>query len=314
MILKEPYSSKALKLYNVNNNVSEVNRYITIDYAYIKTKEKLKIKPFTDGHVTLNPVILYGLSDTEKSIIPLNHPLFSVKNNWVALDLRNHVKVSSDGTQYEIRNESEYRLAVTRFVLSSMWYVGKQGSLYALELPHFAFSSWLSDNLTSKFGLDLGDKIKLRILTNIYYARMFNEYPDEDELPKLLIRAENDGLSQGIFKEVYEIVKDPDSLNSIDDFCTACYKVTKNIRLKDLNYIVLTNIIQTNWMGLDGKDLVKLTLEHPPTWIALVYSSITQRSFKRNYVTTIVERLSKRGNGDAFMKALDNKINDYLEE
>ena len=181
MILKEPYSSKSLKLYNTQHNVAEVNRYITIDYAYIKTKEKLKIKPFTDGNVTINPVILYGLSDTEKSVIPLNHPLYSHSNNWAALDLRNIVKVSKDGNSYEVRNESEYRLAVTRFILTSLWYVGNQTSLYSLELAHFAFSSWLSDNLATKFGLDLGDKLKLRVLANIHDAQdLFFSYVQYD--------------------------------------------------------------------------------------------------------------------------------------
>lgn len=314
MILKEPYSSKSLKLYNAQSNIAEVNRYITIDYAYIKTKEKLKIKPFTDGRVTINPVILYGLSDTEKSIIPLNHPLYSPSNNWGALDLRNFVKVSNDGTTYEIRNESEYRLTITRFILTSLWYVGNQSSLYSLELAHFAFSSWLSDNLASKFGLDLGDKLKLRVLANIYYARLFKEYPDSDELDMLLIRAKNDGMIPTLFKEVYEQVSDPDALNSIDDFCRKCYAVTGNVRLKDLDYLVLVNIIQVNWMGANGKELISLALEHPPTWISMVYAAITQRTFKRNYVTTVVERLSKRGNGDAFVKALEGKINNCIED
>lgn len=314
MILKEPYSSKSLKLYNAQSNIAEVNRYITIDYAYIKTKEKLKIKPFTDGRVTINPVILYGLSDTEKSIIPLNHPLYSPSNNWGTLDLRNFVKVSNDGTTYEIRNESEYRLTVTRFILTSLWYVGNQSSLYSLELAHFAFSSWLSDNLASKFGLDLGDKLKLRVLANIYYARLFKEYPDSDELDMLLIRAKNDGMIPTLFKEVYEEVSYPDALNSIDDFCRKCYAVTGNVRLKDLDYLVLVNIIQVNWMGANGKELISLALEHPPTWISMVYAAITQRTFKRNYVTTVVERLSKRGNGDAFVKALEGKINNCIED
>lgn len=313
MILKEPYSSKSLKLYNAQSNIAEINRYITIDYAYIKTKEKLKIKPFTDGSVTVNPVILYGLGDTEKSIIPLNHPLFSPSNNWGALDLRNFVKVAHDGTTYEIRNESEYRLTVTRFILTSLWYVGNQTSLYSLELAHFAFSSWLSDNLASKFGLDLGDKLKLRVLANIYYSRMFSEYADSDELDRLLIRSKNDGIIPTLFKEVYEQVSSPDSLSSIDDFCAKCYAVTGNVRLKDLDYLVLVNIIQVSWMGANGKELITLSLEHPPTWISLVYAAITQRTFKRNYVTTVVERLSKRGNGDAFVKALEGKINNCIE-
>lgn len=311
MIVKEPYSSKSLKLFNMSQVASEVNRYITIDYAYIRGKEKLKIKPFTDGHITLNPVILYGLSDSEKAISPLNHPLISVQNKWMALDLRNYVKVSQDATNYEIRNESEYHLALTRFILTGLWYTGKQSSLYSLELAHFAFSSWLSDNLASKFGLDLGDKLKLRVLANIYYSRLFIDEPDSNEIDKLLIRAKNDGLYPELFKEVY---KDCGPLETIDDFCNACYSVTKNVRLKNLDYVVLANIVNTNWVGSNGREMILLSLEHPPTWVSLVYAAVTQRSFKKNFVTTVVERLSKRGKDEDYIKQLEGIVRNCVEE
>lgn len=314
MILKEPYSSKSLKLYNTSNIVSEVNRYITIDYAHIRTKEALKIKPFVEAGVTLNPVILYGLGDSEKSVIPLNHPVFSPSNNWVALDLRNLVKVSNDGNSYEIRNESEYHLSITRFILTSLWYVGKQASIYSFELPHFAFSSWLSDNLGSKFGLDLGDKLKIRVLANIYYSRLFAEYPDSDELDMLLIRGKNDNLIPDLFREVYSKVSDPESLTNIDDFCKACFTVTGNVRLQHLDYVVLSNILNNNWIGVNGRELVLLALEHPPTWVSLVYSAITQRSFKKNFVTTVVERLSKRGKDAVFIKQVDSLVHGCISE
>lgn len=291
--------------------IPEINTYITVDYAYIKGKEKLKIKPFTEGDVTLNPVLLYGLSDTEKVVTPFNHPLISTMNKWIGLDLRNFVKASQDATSYEIRNESEYHLAITRFILSGLWYTGKQSSLYSLELAHFAFSSWLSDNLASKFGLDLGDKLKLRILANIYYSRLFSDYHEEDELNKLLIRSKNDGIIPELFKEVYEQIT---TLDTIDDFCKACYSVTGNIRLKNLDYIVLVNIIGTNWVGANGKEMILLSLEHPPTWISLVYAAITQRSFKRNFVTTVVERVSKRGKDSDFVKQLEGIVRNCVEE
>lgn len=311
MIVKEPYSSKSLKLFNMSQVASEINRYITIDYAHIKDKEKLKVKPFTDGTVTLNPVILYGLGDSEKAVMPLNHPLVSVPNKWIALDLRNYVRVNQDGTSYEIRNESEYHTAVTRFILTGLWYTGKQSSFYSLELAHFAFSSWLSDNLASKFGLDLGDKLKLRILANIYYSRLFSDDVEEDELDKLLIRAKNDGLISDLFKEVYSQVTE---LSTIEDFCVACYEVTGNVRLKNLDYVVLANIVNNNWVGSNGKELILLALEHPATWITLVYAAITQRSFKKNFVTTVVERLSKRGKDEVFAKQLEGIVRNCVEE
>lgn len=313
MILREPYRSKSLKLVNLSAVPGDVNRYIAIDYAYIKTKEDLAIKPFSDGAMTLNPVILYGLGDSEKAIVPLNHPVFSPQNHWAVLDLRNYYSVDKLSGKCEVRNTSEHGLAVSRFILSGMWFTGKQSRLYGLELAHFAFSSWLSDNLAAKFGLDLGDKLKLRILANIYYSRLFTDPDDRDsdELNMLLVRAKNDGIIPELFKEVYEEIGE---LETIEDFCVSCFEVTGNIRLKNLDYTVLVNVISTNWMGSNGRELSLLSLEHPPTWISLVSAAIRYKSFKKNHISTIVERVSKRGKDEVFTKQLQSLVNDYLED
>jgi len=309
-VLKDPYHFKSLKLVNNNSTLSNINRYIATDYMFIKEKEKLKIKPFSDIHLELNPVILYGLSDVERDIPSFSHPIINLENKWIALDLRNFIKVTSDGTSYEVKNESEYNLAIHRFILTGMWYVNKQHNIYGLKFPHFVFASWLSENLTRKFGLDLSAQLQLRVLGLIYYSHLFTDTFTSDDFDKLVIRGKDESIIPKLVEEINEKVT---SLNNIDDFCKACYEVTGNIRLKGLDYSVLLNILNNNWYGDSAKELTILSLEHPPTWVSLVYASITQRSFRKTFISSIVEKMNKRGKGEDFVMSLSSLTNTQLE-
>ena len=311
MILEQPYDFKSLKLVNLPQTINAINRYITIDYTFIQGKEKVKFKPFTNHHTTLNPVILYGLSDVEKDIPVFHHPVINTANNWIAVDLRPFVKPNVNKDGYEVRNESEYQLALQRLVLTGMWFTGKQSSLYSLKLAHFAFATWLSDNLTRKFGLDLNNQMQLKVLGLIYYANLFHNEFGPEELQKLTIRCKEEIIVPGLIEEIYNKAG---SLKNIDEFCAACYKVTNNVRLMDLDFVVLSNILATNWFGSQGKELVLLSLEHPPTWLTLVSMSLTQRNYKKSFIATTVDRLNKRGKGEEFLSLYTNVTNEHLKE
>lgn len=308
MLLKEPYQFKTLKLVNTADVVTGINRYIVTDYAYIKDRTQLKIKPFVSVTGVLNPVILLGLSSIEKDIPVFSHPLINLEHKWIALDLRSVVKPSEDKEHYEVRNESEYNLSIQRYVLSGMWATGKENALYSFQFPHFAYASWLSDNLTKKFGLDLNDQLRLRVLALIYYSTLFTDSYSDDDFTKLIIRCKEDLVIPDTIKEIKGLIT---KLDTIDDFCVACYDVTKNIRLKGLDFNVLINVLGNNWSGSTGKELAMLSIEHPPTWISLVYASLTQRSFRKSYIATLVEKLDRRGKGEDFIKALTVTTAEY---
>lgn len=310
MILKQPFDFKLLSLVNNQQTVQAINRYIAIDYAYIRDKEMTRLKPFKDGHVTLNPVILYGLSDTEKDVPAFRHPIVDLQHNWIALDVRHLVKLNAAKDAVEVKNQADYSLAIQRFTLTGLWYTGKQSSVYNLKLGHFAFASWLSENITRKFGLDLQNQLQLQVLALLYYAHLFTDDFTQDDFDKLAIRSKENVLVPKLLDEVKEAAGE---LETIDDFCRACYKVTGNIRLKDFDYVVLSNLLSTNWPAADGKELVTLSLEHPPTWLTLVSASLTNRSFKKSFVASIVDKLDKRGKGEDFLDALGVIVKEQME-
>jgi hypothetical protein len=120
MILSDPYKFKFFKTLNNKNVIYNINKYIATNYIYIKKKEKITLYPFKNFYIELNPVFLYGLNDIEKDITPFNHPLISIKNKWIAMDLKTVIKPTSDSENYEIRNENEYNLSIQRFILTGM--------------------------------------------------------------------------------------------------------------------------------------------------------------------------------------------------
>lgn len=308
MLLLEPYDFSMLEIQDTSQIKLAINRYITTEYGYIKQNELVKFSEFSNHQVRLTPVILYGMTDIEKDIPAFNHIVVNHEYHWVALDLRQHVTVSKDRQSYTVKNEYEYNLILTRFVLSCLWLIEKQSSLYSFTFPHLAYGAWISDNLTKKFGLNLGDSVKLNGLSLLYYANTFTDHFDRDDFDKLKIRCKNAMVFPELMDEIY--LKAP-TLESTEAFCDACYAVTDNVRLKGMSPSVLLNIVNNNWFGLNGKELSLLSIEHPPTWISLVYASLTQKSFKKNYITSIVDKTDRRGTGSDFVKSLSNLMEQY---
>jgi len=301
MIVQSPYDIRLLKIVNLKDTIYNIDRYIVNDYVYIKEKEKLHLKPFENDTLKLVPVILYGLTVIEKDITPFPHPIINTNNNWIALDLREVVGLTPDKENFTIRNQAEYDLRIQRFILTGLWAIGQQSSIYSLQFPREVFSSWLSDNITRKFGLDITSNVRLKVLAYMYYSSLFVDEFTENEFTKVLIALTKNGLPEDIVKDVYAKIE---NLNSIDDFIKSTFTVTGNIRLKKLDYISLLSVLTNTWLGLNSKELIILSLEHPPTWVSLVYSSLITRSFSKSYIATLTERLNKRKKGEEFLKEL----------
>lgn len=300
MIVQQPYEFRALKWVDTKDTVNAINRYIVTDYSYMQGSEFLKIRPF-EGDTTLQPVMVYGLSDVEKDISAFSHPLMNVKNNWIAMDLRQMVHVDKETGQVKVRSEGDYQLSVQRFILSGMWATGKQSAVYAFKFPHIVYGEFLATSLARKFGLHMGDQIRLKVLGCLYYASLFVDKLSDEDLDKLRIRLKNEVLVEDILDDIF---KERDLMTSLDGFGQACYNVTGNIRLKSLDYNVLVSILSTSWFGLNAKETLLLGMDHPPTWCALVYSCLTQRSFKNSGLAKIVEQKDKKDAGKEYLDAL----------
>lgn len=301
MILINPYQFKPLELQYDPRIIEHVNRYIITDYANMQNNQLYRVNNFDTPTGTLKPVILYGTTESEKEVPSFKHPVINHKNNWIALDLRGYVRQSEKGGPVQAKNASDIGLVLTRFVLTGLWLEERQTAVYGLKLAHISFAEWLSSNLVRKFGLNITDQIKLFTLAAIYYRSLFTNSFNEEDLDKLKLRLQGEIFVPSIIDEVASIAL---PLESIDDFCTACYKVTNSPRLQGFSLGVLMNVLTNNWFGTDGQELTTLSLVHPPTWVSLVDASMRSRSYRNNYIAKVVDGKNKKGAGAEFLQAI----------
>ncbi|WP_396190573.1 hypothetical protein [Flavobacterium sp.] len=304
MFLRNPYDFRSLQLLRMETTVQGINNLIITDYGYNRTSP-FTVNSFHSNDSYLNAIVLYGKSPLEKDIPVFGHPLLVDKNKWIALDLRQCTKLNKETSIPEIRNQSEFNFAVNRFTLSGLWAVGKGQALHNNSFPMSVYGDWLSSNLTRVFGLGMGDQAKLFILSCLFYSTLFSEVYGQEEKEKFALRIKN---FVPFTDTIEEVVGKVDKLDTIDDFCRLAYEVTNNVRLKDLNFVALSNVISKNWFGLNAGEITLVSLVHPPTWVALVYAATSDRGFRNTTIAKIAENRGRRNVGVDFVKEISNLI------
>ena len=89
-------------------------------------------------------------------------------------------------------------------------------------------------------------------------------------------------------------------IHGIADYCTEVQRAVENVRMKDFNLAMLLTLIRNSWYGLNAKDILSVALEHPPTWIAVVFATIADRTYKSSALFKVVESQMKRHNSAEF--------------
>jgi hypothetical protein len=284
---------------------------VVVDYPFLD-KARLT-RDFLSLDKSVKAVYLTGLGTAEENIANFSHSLLC-NESWLVTDLRPYLNSDRNTGTFVVRNEYEYTLALQRAVLSGKWVIKETNALYNLKFAHDCFAAWLSETLAKRFGLEPGDQLRIQVLCYIYYATLFQDGKlSQDDVKKLMIKIKsNQFITVDLVEEVFKSLQF--KLETAEDLCREMYSVTDNVRLKGLTLGVLMNIVATNWYGHNSKDLVGAALEHPPTWIALVYASLNLRSFKNTYISNVVNKLDKRGAGEAFMREYLSETKSYLIE
>lgn len=307
MFIQQPYDSVTLSKINKNEITSLVNRYITLDYAYIAQNENLLMKSFkrSDGS-ELRPVYLFGVSNTEDEIPPLDFPFMDPDGKWICFDMRHLFTADRNTKTFKPKRSMELEFIETRNQLTGIWCAGNDYNLSLYRLPHLVFGDWVAKLIASRFGLDLMEEAYISILGTIYYSRMFNNPIDEAKDLEILKATTNKmNYSPEMVDTVYQLSKE---MFTLEDFCEHVYKITDNVRVKGFGVGVLYRITQSSWMGVGNQQNLSIALEYPPIWIAMVYCSLKDNVYNKTTIGNIAVKLGRRGDGDAFIGAVTQDL------
>jgi hypothetical protein len=69
-------------------------------------------------------------------------------------------------------------------------------------------------------------------------------------------------------------------------------------------------VTRNSWYGTNAKEIISVALEHPPTWAAIVFTALNERTFKNSMIYKIAERFGKRGASDEFIDSYISLVKD----
>lgn len=209
--------------------------------------------------------------------------------------------------QLPVRLTTEYGLNKAMTILTAYWCAGNYNDFKFLSrTPMAAYGSLIAESIARRFGLDPKDQLIISIVASAFYANLFNEQTTLTENQKIAtvpnIAAATFAKSEMIFSVLDRIT----NLADLNDLIEAIKSTTENPRLNELNVGVLIGIISGTWFGTNGKAIVSVALEHPPTWVTILYSSFTERSYKNSGLSKVVDKYRSNKGEVEFTRAMKN--------
>lgn len=272
------------------------------------------------------PVVIIAGHYTSQDNIPFFHhplelslrdPITKESKSYLYTDVRILVAKrlgSGVGSGLRIRNETEFMFNIARTTMSSAWLTSRPEIFRDISfVPVSVYSSWISEAVARRYALDAKDQMTLAVICALFYQSLFvshyHEIKDnEDKIAHAIIRA-----TRAPSQMVFDVLGKVTAMNDIKDLCTNIKDILENTRLDDFNEGILVTAIGSTWFGTNAKEMMAIALEHPPTWLTLVFYSFTERSYKNSIIAKIASRYLAAKGGDSYVKAFSSMFRTYCD-
>lgn len=279
------------------------------------------------GHVNLGvkdegdykSIFITGTLDSETEIPLFTHPITILNfnnSNYICTDLRFFVRKDAevDSIEKSIKNRTEFNFAKSRAILNSIWLnQGEAKIKNGLSFAGLVYAKWLSEVIAKNYALDFKDQTTLAVISHFFYQSLFTgktEFTDEDRerMAPQTIKA-----TQAPAEYVFEVFEKITHMRDINDYCSAVSTILENVRLEKFNLAILLTIVKNSWYGTNAKEIIQVAVEHPPTWCAIVYTALNERTYSSSMIYRIAERFGKRGASSEFNSTYNDMIYSTLK-
>lgn len=240
------------------------------------------------------------------------HPVVIKNQNKevvVVADYRPYVRYDQND-QMVTTNGFDLNILINRATLNRIWVTKRPEYLRDVgPLAISVYCSWLSENISRKFALTPREQLNVAILAGIFYNCLFTDDAEWNDSDRTKIAVNVSKNTRCSIEDVFTILdKLQGPIRSVGEFCSVVATTLETVRIKDFNVGLLFEIIKNTWFGTNAAEVCCVAIEHPPTWLSLVYNAINERTFKKSGISQIVER-SRSDAVRSFSLAVTNLLN-----
>lgn len=269
-----------------------------------------ELRPDPDLLDSKKVVIVRGGPYQDQNILSFAHPIvFHTRHGYVvAVDARPYGRYEAAQGEFHVRDKWNYHAQVLRGALQELWVNDERELVRTFSnFPMKIFANWVGEMVAKRLAMEFGDQARLSILSGVMYQSLFIDdlAPAKDPvvLGQQVVRATGMKADQ-----VMDVVDHYPRVDSVEDFCRGSQVVTENVRTKALNASIVLQLAGAYWYGANARETIAVALEHPPTWIALLWHALADRGMRNSGLTKILDRSMYARDGELFQKQVLNLV------
>lgn len=258
---------------------------------------------------------IYRSSD----ITPFSHPFYIENGNdkYLTIDLRTYVHFDSDNNlNFKVINNGGYDLITTRALLNKAWINYPKKYFLFDDRIIKVYSDWISTLMAKRYGLNLSEIINVSIITGAFYMSLFKDQGEWDEYDIYDIVNKLVNALRLPLKTVDPVVRKIDKqMLNVSDLCSQIVFQLENIRLKDFTQGALYSVVANSTFSTQNRgELLGIALEHPPTWVSILYNSLNSSIYRKTIIADIAGKSFKSNNIKNFIMNVEDMKNNMSTE
>lgn len=239
---------------------------------------------------------IFFVTDEHKNIPQFAHPIYLPSKNIVVVDTRFAGRL--DRTTGKVKGGSDFNfLTIRSTLMAKSWVGGNTKDLMNVgDLSVRIYSRLMAENISKRMGLDINIQNRIQIISAYFYLSLFDAEElivDEESLLKNARRISSAVVLPADL--VIEVLEEIPAMKTTAQFCDVLIARSGTVRLEKFSPSVLYAILGGIWYGSNAVETVTVSIEHPPTFVAMLYQTVNDRSYRKSIMGQIVQRVDKSG-------------------
>ena len=313
-MLIDAYQTTACMAYDVKKIVFEINKATIVSTGKVEDSlvdyEGFDIKASDTVGWTENLTLVVTGEDIPTFAHPLvidpeskellsEHPEEVPGYFDIYIDVRPYI--SNKRGEFRVTSSGDFEFSILRASLESYWVTSGPEDIASVgSFPVTAYARWVAEAITRRMALDAQTQMDLTILAAFFYLCQLRQSTELTETDRIkmggqIARATNINAEVCINR-----IESLPHINRISSFIELAKETIDNVRLEKLNTGLLVAVTSGGWFGANAQEILAVGLEHPPTFLAVLYASLNNRSYHRSHFAKNIQALDRKGAGKEF--------------
>lgn len=295
----DAYQTTACRSYDTKKIEHEIKR------AYIEGTVRLASDMgFEANNSAFNLFDVFAVTEKAGDVPPFSQPMalqLDKDHNdiSVVVDIRPFVSYKRDG-EMRIVSSSDLDFLMLRAGATVYWNLnGAQDLASTGDFPVLVYSRWVSEAISRRLALDPDAQMRISVIAAYFYLCQHRSASEVDEPLKMRMIGRVARATSVSADRCMVILDEIEPMFGLDDFLTELKKIN-NVRMDKLNSGLLVGITSTGWFGANAQEILAVALEHPPTFLSVLYAALNHRGYQRALFSKLVQTADRRGSGKDF--------------